>query len=1137
MRIDRQAFLPARSSRWRSRTLALATMASLAPAPALAQSDSPSVPVRYAPLTAPERVIQSGLPSPLYPLADPQRAPASQAPALFNDRSGALDYSINQVAARMVVEVARNGVAADGQSPVPVTLRVFGADGKVLGRPVWASIETSGGRILLPGAATDEAGPRGKDADRTTPGVQLEVRNGVARFFLLAPSAPQDVQLRVTVGAQEASGVVSFVPEMREMIAAGLLEGVINFRAKAGGQITPALRDNGFDREIRAWGREFNDGKANLGARAALFLKGTVRGDYLLTASYDSDKETRARLLRDILPDQMYPVYGDSSLRGEEAISSDRLYLRVDRNKNYLMYGDFATGDGFSQRSGGNVAAIAQRSLGNYNRSATGVRYHYEQGGALGNVFAFRDTLRQVSEEFASQGSGPYGLHNNAVLEGSEKVEKIVRDRDQPSRIVSVTPMTRLVDYTFEPFSGRILLNTFLASADASLNPVSLRVTYEVDQGGSPFWVAGADGQLRISEQFDIGGSFVKDDNPLAPQQLSSANVTWRIAPATTLVAEVARTSATVNTNGVNASTLPGLIGVSGTASGNAWRLELAHEDKNAEARLFVGRSEPGFNNLAAPLTGGHGEASGMAAFKLNDSVKLYAKAQRSDDSTPGSATSSAAQLGVITRLSERLTLDTGVRALHESAGSTNTFMNAPFSSTSGLSGSIATGSGGGAVGFGNQLLDPASGLPIINPGNVLGSVASTSTSSALQSNTLRAGLGYKLSERVTLGGEVEHDISGEARRRVALGADMQIAERTRLYGRFERQTGLDSAEQISSPDRRGNALIFGLDSTYLQDTQLFNEYRLRDALSGPDAQMASGIRNVWNFAPGLRLNTAYEHTRVISGQVPNADAVSVGVDYSAHPLWRGSTKVEWRRSGDIAGSASNEAFDTTLWQVMAARKLDRDWTFLGRNYLLKTAYAALGGVLQDRLQFGLAYRDTDSNRVNALGKVELKTERDDSNSVTGSVDTHALVLSTHADWHPARPWWWTGRVAAKWQNDLFEGGVRDRFQAQLLSGRVVYDITENWDIGAMLANQFGQHGARQSAAGIEAGYLVQQNLWLSAGFNRTGFAGDADLSGYEYTQKGVYLRLRFKFDEHLFMHDNPGINRSLERPTSGVSK
>ena len=123
-----------------------------------------------------------------------------------------------------------------------------------------------------------------------------------------------------------------------------------------------------------------------------------------------------------------------------------------------------------------------------------------------------------------------------------------------------------------------------------------------------------------------------------------------------------------------------------------------------------------------------------------------------------------------------------------------------------------------------------------------------------------------------------------------------------------------------------------------------------------------------------------------------------------------------------------------------------------------------------------------------------------------------------------------TGRVAAKWQQDRFEGGVTDNFQAQLVSGRLTYDVTENWDLGVMAAVQMGQYGAVQHAAGVELGYLVQQNLWLSVGYNHAGFAADRDLVGYEYTRTGVYLRLRFKFDQSLFSGSNKAINRALDR-------
>jgi len=57
------------------------------------------------------------------------------------------------------------------------------------------------------------------------------------------------------------------------------------------------------------------------------------------------------------------------------------------------------------------------------------------------------------------------------------------------------------------------------------------------------------------------------------------------------------------------------------------------------------------------------------------------------------------------------------------------------------------------------------------------------------------------------------------------------------------------------------------------------------------------------------------------------------------------------------------------------------------------------------------------------------------------------------------------------------------------------------------------QGSTKQYAVGAEAGYLVGQNVWVSMGYNFSGFY-DKDLSGSDYTRKGVYLRLRMKFDE-----------------------
>ena len=1105
----------------------LLSLCSLAVAAAWAQSTPPPgspSDVRYTPVT--------GVPSPLYPRQGDLDAKPSQTLDDIATKPGGFDFLAASQVGRIVVEVNRDAVPADGQSPVKIGVRVFDKQGLPLKLPVYLTIEHSGGRVLLPGARTDELGPRRQDADRTVPGVQLKVENGFTEFTLLAPFEAQDVRLRVSAGNEEAAGAISFVPELRPMVAAGLIEGIVNFRNRT--NLQQPRNGDVFEQEIESWSREFNGGKSNVAARTAFFLKGTIRGDTLLTAAYDSDKDTRTRLLRDIRPDELYPVYGDASLRSFDARSTARLYVRLDRNKDYVLYGDFVTGDGFTQPIGqGAVASLKQRSLGNYNRTATGIRVHKESEQLTASAFAFNDSLRQVVEEFASQGSGPYGLRNNAVLEGSDKVEVIVRDRFNSSRIVAVKPLVRLVDYSFEPFSGRIVLATFLAAADENLNPVSLRITYEVDQGGDKFWVYGGDAQYKLSPQIEIGGSAVNDTNDLARYKLYSANATWRIAPKTAIVVEVARSESEINTNPTNVTTTPALAGKTGEVGGNAWRVELAHEGDRTEARGFYGRSDPEFNNPAAPLNAGRGEGQASASYQLTETVKVYGEATMSEDRNPGGGERRIGGAGLRWQASEKLTVDVGLRAARETIGTQgNGVSSVPFGSTLGLTGSIATGAGGGALGYGNQTLDPSTGLPVITPSTGLApAVSNLAPGTKLESDTVRLGLGYKLTDRIRLGGEVEHNIDGDSRRRYALGGDYQINDKTKAYLRYERQEGWSYLQGVTTTGGKTNAFIFGADTSVVKDTQLFSEYRLRDAISGRDLQLASGVRNFWDVKEGIRITTALEHIDVMSGLTASSNAASIGLDYTADPLWRGSTRLEVRRSGDIdATPATNERFTTILGQALVARKLARDWTLLARDYLLKTDYADRGDIVQNRAQLGVAYRDTDTNRVNALGKIEWKDERDASNAAVGTLKTNALIVSAHADWHPSRPWWMTGRIAGKWQRDQFELGTKSNFNAQLVAGRLVYDVSENWDVGVLAATQLGQSGAKQYAAGAEVGYLVQQNLWLSAGFNVSGFKGDADLTGYEYVQRGFYLRLRFKFDESLLKGRDRAVNPSLDR-------
>lgn len=1078
---------------------------------------------------------------------------------------------------RIQVSVERDSLPADGQTPAKLQIELFDASGQLIPGETIVTLQASNGRFQLPGASSDEFGLITGDIDSVTPGFQITAKDGRADVWLRAPVEAQQVEVQVIAGGSVAKGAITFVPELRDMLAVGIVEGIISFDRKL---VQPARPDDGFEERINSWSRSSGDGKRHAALRTAFFLKGKIKGDALLTMAYDSDKPDRDRLFRDLDPERWYPVYGDASITGFEARSNSRLYLRLDKDRHYLMYGDITTGDGFSQRIGqGSVASTQVRDLGQYNRGLTGVRAHLENDNGYLDAFASDDNLRQVVEEFPGRGlSGPYTVSNSSrAILGSERIELITRDRHAPSRIVSVKQLSRFTDYSFEPFSGRILFNLPVPSVDEALNPVSVRITYEVEQGGKNFWVYGVNGQYRLGNHFEVGGGYVKDENPLAPFEMASANATVNFGERTWLRGEYARTRSAANAIGGSIYTLTPDPS-SEKVTGDAWRAEFGHVGSRFSTLLWYGESDRNFNNPASSYLGGRRQAGIDTGWLLGSAEapkwKLYARGNWVEDQH-NDAERTQIQAGLGYQPNEKLSLEIGANRVSEhgrgglgGALSVPGSLSAPFGV-----GVVSPGFGGGFYGGSNTALNPHTGQTLYNTGSSwsggYGSwIGNGLAGVPVEYTALRLGVNYRPTEKLDLSAEVEQDLSHKEHRRAAVGAGYQVHPKTRLYGRYEWNTGLSSvatSEGVIDPitgERRPspyetNAFVVGLDTEYMEGGTVFSEYRMYDAFSARQAQWASGLRNLWHINENLSLQTGFERLQVLDGQGQSATAATVAAEWRPDDLWLVNGRLEWRRTensgfagygynpGSTPGSNMpsldwlNDGYDSWLSTVTVARKLSRDWTVLARNYYLLNKYRAdRKDSYENRFQAGFAYRDTDTNRVNVLGKYEYWTRRDTvlndqwsqfpSNGLdlSNSYDKH--IVSVHADWHPSRTWWLNTRVAGKRQTNYFNDS-QSRHTAYLVGARLTHDITERWDVSLMGYQMWSPGSSKQYAAGAELGYLITSNLWLSAGYNVRGFRDD-DLTAGEYTNQGAYLRLRFKFDENLFGRRNPAINPALPR-------
>ena len=1000
--------------------------------------------------------------------AGTNRFEATQADAFGNPRGS---VSTSAVAPGALARLRLTGPAAapvaDGRSAVRVVLETLDAAGVTVTTPTAVTLDASAGRWRL------------RDLNPAEPGLQIFVEGGRVELELEAPSEPGDAQLSAQAGSITTQVTLGFVPELRPLIAAGIVEGVLSLRHLDSKALQPVRAQDGFEQELRALSGNFDNGRGNAAARAAMYLKGKVLGETLLTLAYDSDKDTRERLFRDIQPGEYYPVYGDSSVKGFDAQSTGRAYVRLDNGKSNLLYGDFNTQVTVpAVNANGSSAALAvgdERRLGQYSRSLTGVKTHLESddGRAVLTAFASRASSRQVVDEVPARGiSGPYALSRAAPLENSEKVEILTRDRNQLGSVLKTQPLARFADYEIERLTGSILLKAPLPSLDDRFNPNSLRITYEVDAGGAAFWVGGVDARVQLNAELGVGVAVVRDTDPQNPRTLANAGATVRLGERTTAVAEFAQTETPLAEHG----------------RGNAARLEFKHDDARLQAQARWQRAGIGFDNPTSGVSAGRDEALAKATYKVAEGTTLVAEALRSREAASG-AEQFGAQVGIEQALSDTVRVEVGVR--HSRGNGIADTLAAPLApSVPALSASSA----------GAAEIAPRTGTSVRV--KLIAQVPALPQASVF--------------------GEYEQDIEDATRRVAAVGGEYRLGQGSRVYARHELIASLGNRYTVSDTQQR-NASVLGIQTDTVTNGTLFSEYRLRDALDGREAEAAIGLRNRWALGGGLSASTGYERVRSLRGHGTGSGestAVTGGLEYTGARDWKGAARLELRNS---------TSSDSVLSTVGIAYKLSDQWTALGKNLLAITTNRAASDKRDDWLQFGLAYRESDANRVNSLLRAEFRHESVADHNASGAGPAPAAVagatpdsnrnvaiVSAHLNLQPSARLLLSGRIAAKWaaENSL---GIVSHTNTQLIGARATYDLAREWDIGLQAGVLMsGDARARQWGLGAEVGRVVAENLWLSVGWNLFGFT-DRDLTAQDYTNPGVYLRLRWKFDEALF--------------------
>ncbi|MDA7417542.1 OmpA family protein [Xenophilus arseniciresistens] len=964
---------------------------------------------------------------------------------------------------------------ADLRTPVLIKVRLVDAAGVPITARTQLTLEADRGRWL------DE------DLNPDEPGAQVFMEGGAAQFRLLPPGEPGDARIRVSAANLVKEVRLALLPELRPMIGVGIVEGVLDFTKR--GKLPLGAMPAGAAFEAELSGLKDDKRNSRASGRAAFFFKGTIKGEYLLTAAYDSDKTQKDRLFRDIRPDEFYPIYGDSSLKGFDAQSTQKLYVRIDKNRSYLLYGDFTT-----------TSSTEVRSLSQSNRSLTGLKHVYESDRVRATTYASRTAQTQQVEEFRALGtSGPYYLNssNGEFVDNSEQIEIVVRDRNQPNIVLQRTPVARFVDYTVEPLTGRILFTHPISSVDANLNPQSIRVTYEVDSGGPKFTVAGTDVQVKVTDALQLGVVASTDRNPQNRRELRAVTGIARIGENTTVAAEVVKTRTDENGDGHGA------------------RVEARYQDEKLAVVALAAKTSEGFDNPGASFAGGHAEASARAEYRVDPTLAVRAEVLYSKDAIEEKARKGAT-LSVQKKLGEGTALEAGLRHGQSNSG---------FGSGSGFDyGQISSYNGqmGSSIGA--------------NSVTALGAAIAANNAELDTQTTVRARLSTQVPgvPNAQVFVEGEQDVKDSSRRVLAIGGNYAVSDKTRVYGRYELISSLYGPYDLNGA-QRNNVGILGIESNYMEGGRVYNEYRISDADDGRAVQAAIGVRNTFKVTEHIRVTGGVEHARDLSGYsnsgntgtgyaggLGESTAVTSGIEYLTDRI-KASGVFEARRGDDA---------NTRLLSAGFGYKIDPAWSLLARSIVSDSEGQGMNAGNERHLQrhqIGVAYRPVDTDTWNALARYERRSEEvvgsgnaagalngsrvfgsDNGASLPGK--SSADIVSAHLNYNPARGRVLSARYAAKVSR--YDDGMLDSsYWAHLLHARYTQDINADWDFGVQGGVLQGKGGGLQKTFGVELGYQVYKNMWLSAGYNFVGLH-DKDLTANEYTSKGAYLRLRFKFDE-----------------------
>lgn len=344
------------------------------------------------------------------------------------------------------------------------------------------------------------------------------VADGIAYITLEPTTQAGEAVLRFPMAQGKEEEIrVWLTPQNRDWMLVALGEGTIGYN-----QISNNIENaesQGSKDEL------YTDG------RLALFAKGQILGDWLLTAAYDSNKNKTTPFEKLLEPNKYYTLYGDNSEQKLDASMEGQLYVRIEKERFYTVFGDYSTD-------------LNRTELSKYLRKFHGIQSVFQGDIVSFNAFATESAQTFVRDEIQGDGtSGLYRLSKQDIINNSETISIQVRDRFRSEVILSEAELVKDADYSIDYIDGSLFFKTPINSTDENLNPRYIVVRYETQNDNENDLTYGGRIALHgLNKQIEVGATHISEELGVTQKTLNAMDMRLKLSNVLEIKAETAIT-------------------------------------------------------------------------------------------------------------------------------------------------------------------------------------------------------------------------------------------------------------------------------------------------------------------------------------------------------------------------------------------------------------------------------------------------------------------------------------------------------------------------------------------------------------------------------------------------------------------